>query len=79
MIEWLKKVGASKGGAAAILGLGGPAAAYAIMTEVVPAAGVEVQGAVVGMVGLLGLLAALLGPKAKAAVQAWLEARGGAK
>jgi MFS family permease len=66
MIEFLKKIGASKKGAAAVLGLGGAASAVAILSDVVPHDSPEAQGAVAAVAVLLGLIGVVAGPKVAA-------------
>ncbi len=65
MVEFLKKLGASKKGAAAVLGLGGLACAAAVQFEAVPHDGTEVQSAVAAVALLLAAVALVAGPKAR--------------
>jgi hypothetical protein len=77
--KFLSKIGESKKGAAAVLGLGGPLAAGALMWDVVPHDSPEAKGAVLAMTALLAVVGALVGPKVAERVAALLNAsKGGA-
>jgi hypothetical protein len=66
--ELLSKIGQSKKGAAAVLGLGGPIAAGAIMWDAVPHDSPEAKGAVIAMTALLSVIGLLAGPKVAAKI-----------
>lgn len=79
VVEFLKKLGQSKKGAAAVLGLGGAVGAGAILWDVVPHDSPEAQGAVIGVAVFVGVVSLALGPKAAAKVTAWFAPKEGAK
>lgn len=60
-----RKVGLTPRGAAAIVGIGGLAGAGAILYEYVPVESKEAQGAVVGVLVLLGAAGIALVPRAR--------------
>jgi hypothetical protein len=72
VVEFLKKLGASKKGAAAVLGLGGAASAAAILLEAVPHDSPEAQGAVAAVALLVGAIGLVAGPKVAAKLAAFL-------
>lgn len=77
--EWALAQGRTKLGAIVIFGGGGPLIAYALAQEHLPHTSTEVQGGVMAIVAVLGVLGATKGPAAAAAVAGWVRGLFGGK